>query len=601
MYRNSIVTILSLLAISGSFSPMQAQQDNRFEVSKHLDIFNALVKEVELFYVDSIDVEATIRRGINAMLAGLDPYTEYIPEQEMDKLKMMTTGEYGGMGAYIRQRDEGVIIIEPFEGMPAALSGLKAGDRILAIDSVDVERATSEKVSELLKGVPNTKMTLRIQTPGKKKPHTVEVTRKQIMTDQVTYYGVRGNGTGYIYLKGFTDKSAQEVKAAFEDLKKNHHIQSLILDLRNNTGGLLESAVQIVNMFVPKGKEVVSTKGKIRQWDRIYRTSNEPVDTVIPLAVLINENSASAAEIVSGALQDMDRAVLIGQRSFGKGLVQSPRELPYNGSLKITMGKYFIPSGRCIQQIDYTHRGADGSVAAIPDSLTTLFYTSKGRPVRDGGGIRPEFEVEEPKIPTLMYYLLNDYVLFDFITDWVQQHKTIPPVEDFDVSDDDFEAFKAYAKEKDFSYDRQSEKYLNSLKEVAGFEGYLEGNASVFKELEAGLTPNLDHDFDRFKEQIKKVMAAEIVKRYYYQKGELVYSLKEDEVLEKALDILADPELIEKTLQAPEEGGQDAVREKMPAPGSARKGSGLAGKTDMQDDQFGDCSYAVRRAGNTNA
>ncbi|MDR1980891.1 MAG: S41 family peptidase [Tannerellaceae bacterium] len=601
IYRSGIVTILSLLAISGSFSPMQAQQDNRFEVSKHLDIFNALVKEVELFYVDSVDVEKTVRRGINSMLAGLDPYTEYIPEQEMDKLKMMTTGEYGGMGAYIRQRDEGVIVIEPFEGMPAALSGLKAGDRILAIDSINVEKATSERVSELLKGVPNTKMTLRVQTPGKKKPHTVEITRKQIMTGQVTYYGVRGDNVGYIYLKGFTDKSAQEVKAAFEDLKTNHHIQSLILDLRNNSGGLLESAVQIVNMFVPKGKEVVSTKGKISQWDRIYRTSNEPADTVIPLAVLINENSASAAEIVSGALQDMDRAVLIGQRSFGKGLVQSPRELPYNGSLKITMSKYFIPSGRCIQQIDYTHREADGSVAAIPDSLTTVFYTSKGRPVRDGGGIRPEFEVEEPKIPTLMYYLLNDYVLFDFVTDWVQAHKSIPPVESFDVTDADFEAFKAYAKEKDFSYDRQSVKYLKSLKEVAEFEGYMETNAEIFKALEAGLTPNLDHDFDRFREQIKRVMAAEIVKRYYYQKGELIYNLKEDDVLRKALDILADPELIGKTLQAPAAGEEETLRKKTHAPGGTGKGGGLAGKADMQDDQFGDCPYAVGRAGNANA
>ena len=396
--REKIIVLFSLLLLLGGVIPGQAQKDNRFEVSKNLDIFNALVKEVEMFYVDSVDVEKTVRRGIDAMLGGLDPYTEYYPEQEMDKLKFMTTGEYGGIGSYIRERKEGgVYIIEPFEGMPAALAGLKAGDRILAIDTVDVTDKSSDEVSALLKGVPNTKMVLKIQSPYDKKPREVELVRRQILENQVTYYGVRGDSVGYIYLKGFTDKSAQEVKNAFEDLKKNHHIKSLILDLRNNGGGLLESATQIVGMFVPKGKEVVSTKGKISQWDRTYRTPGEPLDTVMPMAVLINGASASAAEIVSGSLQDMDRAVLIGQRSFGKGLVQSPRELPYNGSVKVTMSKYYIPSGRCIQQMDYSHRKADGSVGAIPDSLTSVFYTSKGRPVRDGGGITPDFKIEEPE------------------------------------------------------------------------------------------------------------------------------------------------------------------------------------------------------------
>ncbi|MCD8136006.1 MAG: S41 family peptidase [Parabacteroides gordonii] len=497
--------------------PGQAQKDNRFEVSKNLDIFNALIKEVEMFYVDSVDVEKTVRRGINSMLGSLDPYTEYYPEQEIDKLKIMTTGEYGGIGSYIRGRQEGgVYIIEPFEGMPAALAGLQAGDRILAIDTVDVTNKSSDEVSNLLKGVPNTKMVLKIQRPNEKKPREVELIRKQILVDQVTYYGVRGDSVGYIYLKGFTDKSAQEVKNAFEDLKKNHHIKSLILDLRNNGGGLLESATQIVSMFVPKGKEVVSTKGKISQWDRTYRTANEPLDTVMPMAVLINGNSASAAEIVSGSLQDMDRAVLVGQRSFGKGLVQSTRELPYNGSVKITMSKYYIPSGRCIQQMDYSHRKADGSVDAIPDSLTSVFYTSKGRPVRDGGGVRPEFEIEEEEMPTMMYYLATDFVLVDFVTNWAQKHKTIPSVEEFTVSDEDFEVFKNYAKEKNFTYDRQSEKVLKNLKEIAKFEGYMNSDSTIFNDLEARLTPNLDRDFELYKEQIKKLMASEIVKRYYF-------------------------------------------------------------------------------------
>lgn len=545
---------LCLLVLAGGAWEGAAQQDNRFEVSKNLDVYNAIVKEMEMFYVDSIDVEKTIRRGIDAMLGGLDPYTEYIPEKEMESLKIMTTGEYGGIGSYIRQRNPrgGVMIAEPNEGMPAALAGLKAGDLILAVDTVDVSQATNDKVSELLKGVPNTKVTLTIQRPGEKKPRKVEVTRKQIQVKQVTYYGVRNDHIGYIYLKGFTNKSSNEVKEAFIDLKKNHAIKGLILDLRNNGGGILEEAVQIVSLFVPKGSEVLSTKGKIKQWDRTYRTSTEPIDTVMPITVLINGASASAAEIVSGALQDLDRAVLVGQHSFGKGLVQSTRDLPYDGKLKVTMSKYYIPSGRCIQQIDYSHRKEDGSVAAIPDSLTSVFYTSKGRPVRDGGGVKPEFEVKEPKIPTLMFYLATDTVLFDYVTDWALKHKTIAPVESFEVTDQDFEELKAYAKEKKFTYDRQSEKVLKNLKEVAEFEGYLDSDTTMFAALEEKLTPNLERDFDRFKDQIKRLMAAEIVKRYYYQAGELQQNLKDDEVLDKAIEVLDDENLYRKTLSRPE-------------------------------------------------
>ena len=553
MQREGMIGLFSLLLLMGGGMHAQAQKDNRFEISKNLDIFNAVVKEVEMFYVDTVDVEKTVRRGINAMLGGLDPYTVYYPEQDMDELKMMTTGEYGGMGAYIRERKEGgVYISEPFEGMPAALAGLKAGDRILAVDTVDTSNKTSSEVSNLLKGVPNTKMVLKIQRPNEKKPRKVELTRKQILVDQVTYYGVRGNGIGYIYLKGFTDKSAQEVKAALEDLKQNHNIKSLIFDLRDNGGGLLESATQIVGMFVPKGTQVVTTKSKVSQWDRTYRTSSEPIDTVMPIAILINGNTASSAEIVSGALQDMDRAVLVGARSFGKGLVQSTRELPYEGRLKVTMSRYYIPSGRCIQQLDYSHRKADGSVDAIPDSLTSVFYTLKGRPVRDGGGVRPEFEVAEREIPTMMYYLASDFVLMDFVTDWAQKHKTIPAVEEFTISDEDFEAFKKYAKEKNFTYDRQSEKLLKNLKEVAKFEGFMEGDSTIFNELENRLTPDLERDFDLYKEEVKKLMASEIVKRYYYQKGELIESLKDDKVLEKALEVLSNEELYNKALSAPE-------------------------------------------------
>ena len=548
--------LLWAVALSIGVLPLRAQQpktESRFEVSKQLEILNALVKEVEMFYVDSVETEKMVRRGIDAMLKGLDPYTEYYPEQESDNMKLLVTGEYGGVGAYIRARDGGVIITEPFEGMPAAKAGLKAGDRILMIDTVDVKKATTERVSELLKGVPNSKATLKIERPGEKKPLKVEVTRKQVTLKQVVHYGVYGDHTGYIYLDGFKERSADEVLAALEDLRKNPQVTSYILDLRDNGGGLLSSAVQIVSLFVPKGREVLSTRGKMKLWDRTYRTTLDPVDSVTPLAVLINGNSASAAEIVSGALQDMDRAVLIGNRSFGKGLVQTPRELPYDGQVKITTSKYYIPSGRCIQQLDYSHRNADGTVSAVPDSLTSVFYTANGRPVRDGGGIRPDFEIEEKKAPTMLFYLLNGYVLFDYVTDWVRAHPTIAPARDFVFPDADYEAFKKYVKDAGFTYDRQSEKAMKNLKEVAELEGFLAEDSAAFNALEARLKPNLDRDLDRYKEDIKKLIATEIVKRYYYQEGALIESLKDDKTLQKALEVLADRELYKKTLSRPEE------------------------------------------------
>jgi carboxyl-terminal processing protease len=536
---------------------------NNFEVSKQLDIFNALVKEVEMFYVDTVDIQKTVRRGIDAMLKGLDPYTEYISEDEMEQLMFLTTGEYGGIGAYIRTRDGGTVITEPFAGMPAAEAGLKAGDRIVAVDTVDTKQLSSDKVSELLKGVPNTKMAVKIQRPGERKPRKFEIVRKQVIVDQVAHYGVYDDRIGYIYLKGFTDKSAQEVKAAFEDLRKNHQVRSLILDLRDNGGGILEGAVQIVNLFVPKGKEVLTMKGKISQWDRTYRTYSEPVDTVMPLTVLINGSSASASEIVAGALQDMDRAVLVGQRSFGKGLVQSTRNLPYDGKLKVTMSKYYIPSGRCIQQLDYSHRNPDGSVAAIPDSLTSVFYTENGRSVRDGGGIRPDFEVDEEKMPTMLYYLYldKDYLLFDYVTDWVNKHQTIPPAVEFEYTDADYDLFKKYIREKNFEYDRQSEKALEALREVARFEGFLEDDSTLFVALEEKLKPHLDRDLERYQKEIKRLISAEIVKRYYYQKGEMQQNLKDDETLEKALGILKDPDLYRKTLKPSPDKEKEKVAE----------------------------------------
>lgn len=555
MFVKKSITVVSLLMsffYTGLFCA-QAQTDNRFEVSKQLDIFNAIVKEVEMFYVDSVDVEKMVHRGIDAMLKGLDPYTEYFAEQDVGDFRTLVTGEYGGIGAYIRKHGDGVAITEPLEGQPAQLAGLKAGDFFLTIDTADVSKASSDRVSELLKGVPNTKVSLTVKRPGEKKPLKFEIVRKQVAIDQLVYADVQGKNTGYIYLSQFTDKSGQEVKTAFEELKKNHRIESLILDLRNNGGGTLDAAIQIVNLFVPKGKEILSIRGKVKQRDRVYRTSVEPVDTVIPLVILINGMSASSSEIVCGALQDLDRAVLIGERSFGKGLVQSPRDLPYNGLVKITMNKYYIPSGRCIQRIDYSHRNEDGSVAAVPDSLTSVFYTSKGRPVRDGGGVSPDFEIEEERTPTMLYYLVNDNALFDYVTQWALEHKSIAPVDDFVYSDADYETFKAYLKEKNFTYDRQSEKVLKNLKEIAEFEGFSAEDSTIFNALEAKLIPDLDRDLQRYKEEVKKIISVEIIKRYYYQKGEIRESLKEDKALKKAIGILEDKDLYRKTLSAPEE------------------------------------------------
>ena len=543
-----IVVICCLLFFGAQWQSVNAQDEQHFEISKQLDIFNAIVKEVEMFYVDTVEVDRMVKRGIDAMMRGLDPYTEYIPEQDLDKLKIVQTGEYGGIGALIGERDEGVYVAEPYEGMPAQLAGLIAGDLFLAIDTVDVSEFSRDRVTNLLKGTPNTKLIVKIQRPGETHTRTIELIRKQISLAPVIHYGVYGDKTGYIYQDGFNEKCAQAVKAAFEDMKQNHQITSLILDLRNNPGGLLESAVQIANLFVPKGKEIVSTLSRNKQRDCIYRTSLNPIDTIIPIAVLINGGSASSSEILCGALQDLDRAVIIGERSFGKGLVQTPRELPFEGVLKVTTSKYLIPSGRCIQQMDYSHRNIDGSVHAIPDSLTSIFYTANGRPVRDGGGLRPDFEVEEPRMPTMMYYLATDIALFDYVTEWAQNHPSIPPVDAFEYSDDDFEDFKTYLKNKSFTYDRQSEKMLKSLKEIAELEGYVEDNSNLFAELEAKLTPDLERDFERYKEQIKKYISVEIIKRYYFQRGEVIENLKNDIVLEKALSVLADQTLYKQTL-----------------------------------------------------
>lgn len=536
------------------------EDDRNFQISKNLDIFNSIFKELDLFYVDTVNAEKMIQTGVEGMLSLTDPYTEYYPEEEVSSLKEMTTGKYGGIGAAIRyyEAKDRIAVVEPTEGMPAAEAGVKAGDIILSVGGKEMVRGDmkpqefSSKVSEALRGEPGTSFVLKVLRPLKNDSTVMEfkITRKNIRTNPVPYYGMVKDSIGYLALSSFTENSAKDFKKAFIELKQKG-AKSLIIDLRDNGGGSLSEAVDIANLYVPKGQEIVVTKGKVRQAQGSYKTQNEPVDTQIPLAVLVNGATASASEIVSGSLQDLDRAVVIGSRTFGKGLVQTIRPLPYNGTLKVTTSKYYIPSGRCIQAIDYAKKNADGSVARTPDSLTTVFHTAAGREVRDGGGIRPDIEVKGDKIPNIVFYLMNDDLIFDYATQYCWDHPTLASVDDFKLTDADYEAFKKLVKSRNFTYDRQSEKMLKSLKEIAEFEGYMTEAAEEFKALEKKLNHNLDRDLDYFAKPIKEYISQEIVTRYFYQRGAAMERLKDDTDLEEAIKVLQNPVRYREILSAP--------------------------------------------------
>ncbi len=536
------------------------EDDRNFQISKNLDIFNSIFKELDMFYVDTVNAEKMIQTGVEGMLSLTDPYTEYYPEEEVSSLKEMTTGKYGGIGAAIRyyEAKDRIAVVEPTEGMPAAEAGVKAGDIILSVGGKEMVRGDmkpqefSSKGSEALRGEPGTSFVLKVLRPLKNDSTVMEfkITRKNIRTNPVPYYGMVKDSIGYLALSSFTENSAKDFKKAFIELKQKG-AKSLIIDLRDNGGGSLSEAVDIVNLYVPKGQEIVVTKGKVRQAQGSYKTQNEPVDTQIPLAVLVNGATASASEIVSGSLQDLDRAVVIGSRTFGKGLVQTIRPLPYNGTLKVTTSKYYIPSGRCIQAIDYAKKNADGSVARTPDSLTTVFHTAAGREVRDGGGIRPDIEVKGDKIPNIVFYLMNDDLIFDYATQYCWDHPTLASVDDFKLTDADYEAFKKLVKSRNFTYDRQSEKMLKSLKEIAEFEGYMTEAAEEFKALEKKLNHNLDRDLDYFAKPIKEYISQEIVTRYFYQRGAAMERLKDDADLEEAIKVLQNPVRYREILSAP--------------------------------------------------
>ena len=554
MKRNGkVISIcVGMLLLGSIFFGFNKTDDRNFQIVKSLDVFNSVFKELDMFYVDSIDPKEVVEYGIRAMLAKTDPYTEYYPEED-NTLKEMTSGKFGGIGSVIRYYTprKRVAIIEPSEGHPAAEAGLKAGDIIMEINGKDMAQGDripndlTSYVSDNLRGEPGTLCIIKVERPTSDStyvPMEFKITRGTIRTNPVPYYAMLNDSVGYIYISTFSvEGCSKEIKRAFVELKQQG-ASSLVIDLRGNGGGLLSEAVNVVNFFVPKGKEIVKTKGKFKQMDHAYRTTNEPIDLEIPLAVLVDGGTASAAEILSGSLQDLDRAVIIGNRTFGKGLVQTLRDLPYNSSMKITTAKYYIPSGRCVQAIDYSRRNADGSIARTPDSLTNVFHTAAGREVRDGGGIRPDIEVKMAKTPNILFYLVNDDMIFDYATQYVIKHPAIAKVEDFQLTEADYSDFKEMLKKRNFSYDRQSEAMLKKLKEMAEFEGYLENASEEFSALEKKLQHNLDLELDRFSKDIKPLIAEEIVKRYYFEKGAVQETLKDDADLKKALEVLQKPE-----------------------------------------------------------
>lgn len=540
-FRKSLLWILLLPFVCIVFVAFKGD-DRNFLVSKHLDIFHAVFRELDLMYVDTIDIPGTLETAVSAMLSKLDPYTVYYPEDDGEDLKMMLTGKYAGVGAIIRyhKRYDRVVVVEPYEGMPALNAGLRAGDILLSIDGDDLKGLSVDKVSERLRGEAGTTLTVCAKREGVADSiFEVKLTRANIALPSVPYYTMLPDSIGYIILNSFTENCAREVRLALVELK-DRGAKRLILDLRGNGGGSLSEAVDITGLFVPKGTVVVTTRGKIAQATQSFRTRREPLDATMPLVVLVDGQSASASEIVAGAIQDLDRGVIMGRRTYGKGLVQTVRDLPYNSSLKLTTGKYYTPSGRCVQAIDYARRAEDGSVERIPDSLTTEYRTVAGRPVRDGGGITPDVPLQTDSLPNILFYLANSDVLFDFATDYTRLHPTMPPVAEFVVTDSLYTAFLAAVKASDFTYDRQSERALAALKELARFEGYAESASAEFAALEKKLTHDIDHDFRYFEPRIKELLADELVSRYYYQRGTIEQALKTDSTVIRAYRLLAD-------------------------------------------------------------
>ncbi len=528
---------LAIVAITGIGFYSFTQDDKNFAIAKNLEIFHTLFRELNMFYVDDINPDKLIKTSIDDMLESLDPYTTYITEDEMEDFKFMTTGEYAGIGALISKQNNKIVIAEPYEGFPAQKFGLKAGDIILEVEGKSTEKMNTEDVSNLLKGPANKPVKIKYERYGEKKPLVVDVVREKIAIDAVPYYGMLGKNTAYIRLSSFTDHCSNDVKNAFLDLKRNNP-HSLVLDLRGNPGGLLMEAVEIVNFFVPKGSEIVSTRGKVAQWDKVYKAASAPLDTTIKIAVLINSGSASASEIVAGAIQDLDRGIIVGSRTFGKGLVQTTRDLSYNAKLKVTTAKYYIPSGRCIQALDYTHRNEDGSVGHIPDSLISEFTTKKGRKVYDGGGVAPDMKIENETLSSLSVALITRFLIFDFATRFSSENAAIASPEDFEISDNIYNQFVSFVKADKFEYESASKDEYDALVESAKRDKYYSAAEAEFQALKEKLAPNLDKDLNLFKGEISELLKDEIVSRYYYQKGAIRSAIHDDKGIRKAIDEL---------------------------------------------------------------
>ena len=525
------------------FLSFKVANDNYFELNKNLDVFTTIFRELSVFYVDPINAEEMVTAGIDEMLDGLDPYTTFIPEEAADDYRFMTTGQYGGVGALIGQRNNQVVITDPYEGFPAQKFGLMAGDIIRTIDGKSTKGLEYGDVSKMLKGAPNTNLTIVVDRPSSSGFETVNktITRAEIQIKNVPYFGIIEGNVGYIRLSGFTDNAGQEVENVVKDLIQKKKVSGLILDLRGNPGGLLNEAVNIVNVFIDKGQDVVSTKGKVKEWDKLYKTYKSPVDTKTPLVILVNSGSASAAEIVSGSLQDFDRGVVIGQRTFGKGLVQTTRPLAYNTQLKVTTAKYYIPSGRCIQALDYTNRNADGSVGKVPDSLMSEFKTKGGRKVYDGGGVNPDYVTSTLTYSSIAQILSAKYLLFDYATQFKIKHPTIADAKAFHLTDNEYAEFISWLSNKEYDYETESEAKLEALKENAVKENYFQNIQAEYNAVKVKIKGDKSSDLKLHEQEIKWLLENEIVSRYYYQNGRTENSFSSDPEIKMAIKALSNP------------------------------------------------------------
>ena len=548
--KKVLVSLLMVLLAAPAFA--QIDRDHDFKTAKNMDIFNSIYKNLDLMYVDTLDAQEVVGNGIKAMLGSLDPYTTYYPEEKVNELKNMLTGKYAGVGAVVRYNFQlqRVCISEPYENMPAAEVGLKKGDIILSIDDEDMTNKDVAYVSDHLRGDPGTSFIIKVKRPSTGKTLKMKITRRTIQMPFLPYYGMLEGGFGYINFNSFTDNCAKDVRRAFIDLKKQG-AKGLVFDLRNNGGGSVSEAVSIINMFLPKGKTVLKMQGKLQRSNKEYKTSVEPVDSVMPMVVLVNGNSASASEIMSGSLQDYERAIILGTRTYGKGLVQTTMDLPYNGQMKLTTAKYYIPSGRCVQALNYKH-AKGGYVEHVPDSLTKVFYTANGREVRDGGGVKPDVEVKPDSLPNIAFYLAgardSNEVMLNYEVDYIAKHPTIAPAKDFALTDADYDEFKARVLKANFKYDRETEKYLKDLEKLAKFEGYYDDAKPEFEALKKKLSHNVAKDLDYNKEYIKQLLENEIVAAYYFQAGAIQNSLRYDKQIKEAIKLLNSPEEYKKIL-----------------------------------------------------